>query len=216
MFDATALYPEGFHPYEQHMKRSGFGIVRDYLNRTDVLPSVRYYFTDFGISTHFKDPSQPHLVTGIHGQDQEVPELSDTVPYNPFKTDVYILGDVYKTCLTDVYSNLSFLEPLAQEMTKSGPRSRPSAEESLSHFHNLLRQQRKTSLRWMLLEPDIKRPERIRRHLRSLAREIRRFAKNLYGWPASLVLLASITAATFVYGPRDIISRVRETFQRRP
>ncbi len=66
-------------------------------------------------------------------------------------------------------------------MTKLGPRGRPSAEESLSHFHNLLRQQRKTSLRWMLLEPDIKRSERVRRHLRSLTREIHRFVKNLYG-----------------------------------
>jgi len=191
-------------------------MVRDYLNRTDVLSSIRYYFTDFGISTHFLDPSQPHLVTGSRCQDHEVPELSDTVPYDPFLTDIFILGNVYRTCLTDVYTNLSFLAPLSYEMTKLGPRGRPSAEESLFHFHNLLRQQRRVSLRWMLLEPNIKRSERVRRHLRSLTHEIRRFVRNLYGWPASLILLASITAATFVYGPRDIISRVRETFQRRP
>jgi len=216
MFDATAMYPEGFHPYVHYKKRDEFGIVRDYLNRTDVLSSIRYYFTDFGISTHFADPSQPRLVTGSHCQDKEVPELSDSLPYDPFKTDIFILGNVYQTCLTDVYSNLSFLVPLSYEMTKWAPRTRPSAEESLSHFYNLVQQQSQVSLRWMLLEPNIKRSERVRRHLRSLAREIRRFAKNLCGWPASLVLLASITAATFVYGPRDIISRVKETFQQRP
>lgn len=102
MLDATALYPEGFHPHNQYLKRSGLGLAENHLNRADVPSSIRYYFTDFGISTHFKDPSQPRLVTGIHCQDKEVPELSDTVPYDPFKTDVFILGNVYKTCLTDV------------------------------------------------------------------------------------------------------------------
>ncbi len=99
MLDATAMYPEGFHPYNQYMNRNGFGMVRDYLNRTDVLSSIRYYFTDFGISTHFSDPSQPHLVTGSRCQDREVPELSDTMPYDPFLTDVFILGNVYKNVL---------------------------------------------------------------------------------------------------------------------
>lgn len=103
MLDATALYPEGFHPYEHHLKRSGVGLVRDHLNRTDVMSHVRYYFSDFSISTRFTDPSQPRLVTGSYCQDQTVPELSDTVPYDPFKTDVYILGNVYKTCFTDVW-----------------------------------------------------------------------------------------------------------------
>lgn len=101
MIDASAMYPDGFHPYRQHVKRSGSGIVRDHLNRADA-PSVRYYFTDFGISSWFKDQTQPRQVTGRHGQDKTVPELSDDEPYDPFKTDVYILGNLYKTRLTDV------------------------------------------------------------------------------------------------------------------
>lgn len=102
MFDATAMYPNGFHPSRQHVKRSGSGIVRDHLNRADVPSSIRYYFTDFGISSQFTNPSLPRLVTGRHCQDKTVPELSDDEPYDPFRTDVYILGNVYQTRLTDV------------------------------------------------------------------------------------------------------------------
>lgn len=215
MFDATAMYPEGFHPYVHFVKRSGFGLVDDHLNRADV-PSIRYYFTDFGISTHFKHSSQKHLVTGRRCQDQTVPELSDTVPYDPFKTDVYILGNVYKRRLIDVYSNLSFLIPLTYEMTKSGPRSRASAEKSLYYFRILVQRQRQMSLRWMLLESENTRYERVSRHLRSIVREVRRFVKNLFGLPASLIFLTSVGAALIVYGPRTILSRIRETFRWRP
>lgn len=79
------------------------------------------------------------------------------------------------------YTNLSFLEPLVYEMTKMTPRTRPTAKESLSIFRYIVRHQRQVSLRWMLLEPDITESERVRRCVRSLVREIRRFAKKLIG-----------------------------------
>ncbi|KLO08634.1 hypothetical protein SCHPADRAFT_944281 [Schizopora paradoxa] len=216
MFDATALFPTGFHPSEQQVERSGYGLIRNILNRSDVLSAMRYYFTDFGISTYFKDASQPRLVTGNHGQDTELPELSDTVPYDPFQSDIFILGNVYKTCLIDVYSNLSFLEPLSHEMTKPAPRSRPTAEESLAAFHDIVQEQNRISLRWMLLESNITRSVRLKRHLHSMRREISRFAKRIFGFPTGLILLASVTVASFVYGPRNIISRISDTFRRRP
>ncbi|KLO08635.1 hypothetical protein SCHPADRAFT_944282 [Schizopora paradoxa] len=216
-FDATAMYPEGFHPYDHFVKRNGIDVIKNHLNRTDVLSAIRYYFTDFGISSRFTGASPPpHLVTGLHCQDKTVPELSDKTPYDPFKTDVYILGNVFKTHLTDVYSNLSFLDPLFYEMTKFGPKSRPSAEKSLSLFHKLVREQMGVSLRWMLLEPGCTRSERVNRHIRSMGREVRRFARKLFGFPSGLILLASVTAFSFVYGPRNVISRIRDTFQRRP
>jgi len=212
MFDATAMYPDGFHPSRQYAKRSGRGLVQNRFNRGDVLPSIRYYFTDYGISSLFQvgDPSQPRLVTGRHCQDKTVPELYFDEPYDPFRTDVYILGNVYKKCLLGKYTNLSFLKPLVYEMTKMGPRTRPTAKESLSHFRYMVRQQWQVSLRWMLLESDMTRSERVRRGLSSLVREIRRFAKEFIVSPgASLVLVLSIAVAF-------IVSLARESFHQRP
>lgn len=54
--------------------------------------TFRYYFIDFGISTRFEGPG-PYRVTGCIGRDPSPPELSETVPYDPFKLDVYVLGN---------------------------------------------------------------------------------------------------------------------------
>ncbi len=105
MFDATAMYPDGFNPSRPYAERKGLRLVQNRFNRGDVLPSIRYYFTDFGISSLFADPFQPRLVTGRHCQDKTVPELLFDDPYDPFRTDVYILGNVYKECLLDVCQN---------------------------------------------------------------------------------------------------------------
>ena len=54
--------------------------------------NVRYYFIDFGISTRVTGPG-PYLVTGQNGRDPSAPELSDDVPYDPFKVDIFVLGN---------------------------------------------------------------------------------------------------------------------------
>lgn len=57
---------------------------------------ARYYYIDFGISSHFPAGTEgPRLVVGDIGRDQTVPELSDTEPYDPFKLDVYVLGNFF-------------------------------------------------------------------------------------------------------------------------
>lgn len=93
MMDGTAMYPEGFHPSVQIMHPSGMKIA-PVLRRCDV-PSVKYYFIDFGISYN-KREGESGLLTGNDGQDRDVPELSIKVPYDPFLVDVFILGNVYR------------------------------------------------------------------------------------------------------------------------
>ncbi len=100
MFDGTPLYPQGFHPSSQSILPSSIRQTRP-LCRADV-PSVKYYITVFGISTHFQDPSAPRLVTGLDAQDKDVPELSRDVPYDPFAVDIWTLGSVYKRHFIDV------------------------------------------------------------------------------------------------------------------
>ena len=103
MMDAKALYPKGFHPVMQHM-------LPDMSDTAPVLPrtttSIRYYYVDFGISSYIPPDTPDKLVLGIFGRDQEVPELSDTEPYDPFKVDVFILGnlfykDFFQVCQVD-------------------------------------------------------------------------------------------------------------------
>jgi serine/threonine protein kinase len=94
MLDGTPLYPKGFHPSAQTLLPSGQRRSKP-LRRADV-PSVKYYITDFGISSHFPDPSRSCLVTGLDAQDKDVPELSRDVPYDPFAVDIWTLGSVYK------------------------------------------------------------------------------------------------------------------------
>lgn len=100
MMDGTPLYPDGFHPSRQKMDIDGLNKAK-YIRRVDASTPVRYYFTDFGLST-IMDPWKPRRVIGKHGADQEVPELSYIEEYDPFPLDVFILGNVYRKTLLDV------------------------------------------------------------------------------------------------------------------
>lgn len=99
MMDAAALYPAGFHPIQQNWSP-------DYTSSARVLPrttsNVKYYFTDFGISRRFEADDDNRLVVGNKGLDQTLPELSDTVHYDPFKADIYLLGNVFKEIFLQV------------------------------------------------------------------------------------------------------------------
>jgi len=95
MMDSSRLIPSGFH----HAARRTYngitsaGANLTYRKRLDVAP-VDYFFIDFGLSTRFRSSEDRALVTGKFGQNKTVPELSVTVPYDPFKVDIYQLGGV--------------------------------------------------------------------------------------------------------------------------
>ncbi|TDL21672.1 hypothetical protein BD410DRAFT_723967 [Rickenella mellea] len=136
MHDGIQLYPDGVHPAAVGMNPTYTGYART-LRRADV-PSIKYYFTDFGLSTHFKHPNQSRLVLGGIAADEDVPELSNTIPYDPFRVDIFTLGNVYKKEFLKCYSNLEFLRLLVKEMTRRNPRKRPTAAEARDRFHFLL------------------------------------------------------------------------------
>ena len=106
MMDASPLYRNGFHAAAPNLDARG-KFLSNPRNRRDV-PSVKYYFTDFGISTRFDPSSKDHLVTGNDCQDRQLPEIHQDGPYDPFLADVFILGNLYKHCFVKV-SNLLFL-----------------------------------------------------------------------------------------------------------
>ncbi len=95
MHNGIQLYPDGVHPAAVGMNPTYTGYAQT-LRCADV-PSIKYYFTDFGLSTRFEDPNQPHLVVGGIAANGDVPELSNVIPYDPFRVDIFTLGNVFKT-----------------------------------------------------------------------------------------------------------------------
>ncbi|TRM61133.1 kinase-like domain-containing protein [Schizophyllum amplum] len=130
MMNSDELVPGGFHfaaAWCDPTGRPGL-VVRD---RGEV-PPVQYFVIDFGLSSCL--PSRTSLVTGRFGQDKTVPELSWDVPYNPFKVDIYQLGQVILQDMVNVYSDLEFLRPLAAVMTHANPSYRPDIDEAIAVF----------------------------------------------------------------------------------
>ncbi|KZV68674.1 hypothetical protein PENSPDRAFT_652984 [Peniophora sp. CONT] len=132
LMDASALYPNGHHPTK-------LDFTPDYRKVVRPLPrakhGVRYYYVDFGISSHIPSGSPSSLVTGIFGRNQKVPELSDTVPYDPFKVDIFSMGQVFEQTFTDTYANVKFLNSLIKSMTALDPAARPTATEALNKWN---------------------------------------------------------------------------------
>lgn len=97
--DASNMYPLGFHPVRDIF-------LNDVTTVAPIIPrsvaGVKYYFVDFGISSYFPAGSQERLVLGTAGRDQDVPELSDEVPYDPFKVDIFTIGNVFRQIFRDV------------------------------------------------------------------------------------------------------------------
>ncbi|KAI0723542.1 kinase-like domain-containing protein [Earliella scabrosa] len=133
MMDASSIFPQGFHPITDMSLPNDITSTAPVLPRASVI--VPYYYVDFGISTLFDADDRDRLVTGMYGLDRDVPELSDEIPYDPFKVDVFILGNMFrKTFLHQKYSNVDILSPLVARMLDQDPTARPSAIEALKHF----------------------------------------------------------------------------------
>lgn len=94
--DPKPLFPEGHHPQKLHRTLDGsrWATVRHRYQA----PFPKYYIIDFGISTWFREAHEgSRLVVGTDGQNQTVPELHDSIPYDPFKVDIYTLGHVFNS-----------------------------------------------------------------------------------------------------------------------
>ncbi|KAI0751222.1 hypothetical protein C8Q80DRAFT_559546 [Daedaleopsis nitida] len=138
MMDADAMYPRRFHPIAIYSLPDAVSTTAPVLPRESV--PVTYYYVDFGISAIFSAPEDiTRRVTGIDGQDQEVPELSDVVPYDPFKVDIFILGNLFRRRLLERYSNVGMLSPLVSNMIRQNPDERPNAIEALEQFSEIAR-----------------------------------------------------------------------------
>lgn len=97
MFDATPMYPNGFHAVDNNRSPSWKQKAKHF-TRTD--RPVRYYIIDFGLSVRFSR-DEIHQVYPVCGGDRSAPEhrpelLKDLAPHDPFPTDVYYLGNLIR------------------------------------------------------------------------------------------------------------------------
>ncbi|CDO74165.1 hypothetical protein BN946_scf185043.g216 [Trametes cinnabarina] len=152
MLDAEPLYPKGFHPITSVSLPDDVTVSAPVLSRKNV--PVKYYYIDFGISTRFK-PGKPHkLVTGTDGIEQLVPELSNNVPYDPFKVDVFVLGRMLYETFFQKYANVDMIVPMVYDMVDPDPAKRPSAEDVLRQFQEMRRGVSALQASWRLRPRD--------------------------------------------------------------
>ncbi|TDL18398.1 hypothetical protein BD410DRAFT_816219 [Rickenella mellea] len=176
LMDATAMYPRGFHPIGREAESDGVRVANP-LRRMDA-SYVKYYFVDFGISTHFPDPKNPFRVVGGDGQDQEVPDLSAAQPYDAYPVDVFILGNLYKKTFVLAYNNL---RPLVEAMTQKEPCARPNAVDALAQFNAIYQELKPYTRRWRLEEAGESAISRHIGNIGSAAREIIHQSKHFFG-----------------------------------
>ncbi len=94
MVDSSKLVPDGDISLNiPYMTIDKCRYVKPVVRRS-VAP-LDYYFIDFEASVRFPPEENNPLCVGIFGQEYFVPELSETVPYNPFMVDVYQLGSIF-------------------------------------------------------------------------------------------------------------------------
>lgn len=143
MIDATKIIPGGFHPRDPRSspsgRRAGFKGGPKWRSRWSTRPN-QYFVIDFGYSRRFNSKTGVRLA-GIFGQDTSVPEMSLTVPYDPFPVDVYHLGNL----LLEYYNfyepdkTINKLRSVAQKMTQKDPTMRPTAEGAAREIRCLSR-----------------------------------------------------------------------------
>jgi len=162
MMDASTLYPtgSGFHPIYPHRLRDNSGSAL-HISRSKA--NVRYYFIDFGESSYFPpdDPNIARLVQGTKCLDHEPPEFYRNEWYDPFKLDVFLIGNLLRRYFMDKFSNLSFLAPLVERMVADDPSERLDAETALQEWSCIRGQIGLISRSWRLRNKDDAFPLRI-------------------------------------------------------
>lgn len=95
--DARPILPKGWHFVADGFAPNGVDLLSP-LARID--HPVRYYIIDYDCSLRLL-PDQPRsLVEKFGGRDGDVPEIATYKPCDPFKVDVFTVGNVF---LKDFY-----------------------------------------------------------------------------------------------------------------
>lgn len=165
MMDVSKIIPKGYH-FLDWRTHDGVNLKLDWRDRWSVRP-IEYFFIDFGVSYQYPPGLTGILDTGRYGQDRSVPELSDTVLYDPFKLDIYQLGNVIINVANVspgfVRNYINYIQPplppskeyegleafleIGQMMTRASPEERPNASEAVKRIECFLATLTKSDLK---------------------------------------------------------------------
>ncbi|KAJ7865291.1 kinase-like domain-containing protein [Mycena olivaceomarginata] len=107
-------------------------------SRTQAGP-LKYYFIDFGLSVQFRSFEERELVIGEFGRlRKDIPEISGTVPYDPFKVDVRLVGEMMLHEFLRLYDGLNIIIPFVRKLRREDPARRPDAAAALELFKALI------------------------------------------------------------------------------
>nr|VWO96976.1 Uncharacterized protein [Ganoderma boninense] len=136
MMDPVPLFSERPHPID--LSRS-YDFKRKTKQYTRTGHPTRYYYIDFGLSYRFSPQEGDPLVPVTLGGDKSVPEYNDpSTPKDPYKIDVYCLGNLIREDMMGRASGLDFLRPLVDDMVDPDPARRPSMDEACMRLEELI------------------------------------------------------------------------------
>ncbi|PIL35840.1 hypothetical protein GSI_01500 [Ganoderma sinense ZZ0214-1] len=145
MMDPMPLLSEQPHPVE--LSKS-YDFKRKTKQYTRTGHPTTYYYIDFGLSYRFPPEKNDPVVPVVFGGDKTVPEYKDTLtPKDPYKIDVYCLGNLIREDVMGQISGLEFLRPLVDDMVDMDPASRPSMHDVCMRFEKLVTSLPKRKLR---------------------------------------------------------------------
>lgn len=95
MLDPHDMYPNLYHLVATDSNRD---YKRDARHYSRTRRPCKYYWTDFGLSRRYEPDNLNPLEVPILGGDKSVPEFKEdeTIPRNPFPTDVHYLGNLIR------------------------------------------------------------------------------------------------------------------------
>jgi len=88
--DPVGMFPNGYNPAQPSSALGKANVSVSW--RPRMLSGPRYYFIDFERSVKYNSYDERGLVVGTNVHAEGAPELSDTVPYDPFAYNVFALG----------------------------------------------------------------------------------------------------------------------------
>ncbi|EIW62637.1 uncharacterized protein TRAVEDRAFT_34025 [Trametes versicolor FP-101664 SS1] len=137
LYDPRPLYPNMFHPRVTDKSRDWKGTAK---HSTRTLHPVKYYFIDFGLSRRYDPKDGPPREHPILGGDKSVPEFQNWNGelLDPFPTDIYYLGNLIRIKIMKFYHGIEFLEPLVQDMVQDDPTKRPTIQDVIRQFDELV------------------------------------------------------------------------------
>ncbi|KAI0823384.1 kinase-like domain-containing protein [Trametes gibbosa] len=131
-----AVYSDTPHPMFRSKNYEFTGKVK---LRTRTECPVKYYYTDFGISCQISAETKRPREPPVLGGDRSVPEHQKLdEPRDPYRTDMYCLGNVIRMQFIQRYSSFDFLAPLVNEMVRDDPAERPDITSVCDHFDAML------------------------------------------------------------------------------